>query len=70
MFPTREDFHYSIEVIEAFEGVFKLEDIQPTIAEDYARDVFEDFEKMSKNDREKVIEMIMEDMSEHYYTIS
>ncbi len=70
MFPTREDFQYSLELIEAFEGISNLDDIQPAVAANYARDVFEDFDKMTEDDQERVIDMILEDMSENYYNIS
>ncbi len=70
MFLTRDDFHLSQEMIEIFEDVGSFADIQPKVALNYAKNIFEDFEKMSEDDRQRVIEMILEDMSEHYYTIS
>ncbi len=70
MFLTREDFHYSLDLIEAFESVSGIDDIKSDLAANYARNVFDDFDKMSGDDQEKVIEMILEDMSENYYNIS
>lgn len=70
MFLTREDFHYSLDLIEAFENVLVIDDIKPDLAVNYARNVFEEFDRMSDEDQKKVIEMILEDMSENYYNIS
>jgi hypothetical protein len=68
MFLAKKDFMYSIRVIEICEGL-GFEEIKITIANDLAKELFEDFDAMEKDEKEDVIDMIIDDMSLGLYTI-
>lgn len=70
MFLTKEDFQDSIAIMETYENINSESDIKPALVEEYAREVFEDFEMMLDDDKEQVKKMIFDDISINLYNIN
>lgn len=70
MFLTKEDFEESIEMMEAYVSVSKESDIKFAVAEKYARKIFDDFDLMVEDNKQQIIEMIIEDISINLYSIN
>lgn len=69
MFLTRDDFQDSIEWIVAYQEIAGDGEIKMSVAEDYAREIFEDFDLMIDENQEQIIEMIIEDITEKQMSI-
>lgn len=70
MFLTKEDFQDSIAMMDTYENINSESDIKPSLVEEYAREVFEDFEMMMDDDKEQVKKMIFDDISNNLYNIN
>ncbi len=69
MFLVKQDFDYSIRIIKLYDGPL-TEEVKIAVAEDFARELFEEFDIMKKNDREEIIGMIIDDMPIDLYPIN
>ena len=70
MFLTKEDFQDSIAMMDTYENINSESDIKASMVEEYAREVFEDFEMMMDDDKEQVKKMIFDDISINLYNIN
>jgi len=69
MFLTKIDFEDSLQVIEAYEDL-SSEETKMSIATDFARELFLNFESMEDKEKKEVLDMILEDMSTSLYVIN
>jgi hypothetical protein len=69
MFLTKEDLDYSLKVAEIFEAPFTQE-VKLSVAKDFARELFEEFDVMQEDDRQEIIDMIIDDMSVDFFIIN
>jgi len=67
MFLTKGSFEESLRILEAYSKSGGESNYIRTLASEYAKELFEDFVKMSKDEQDSVLVMIMEDMSVNSY---
>lgn len=70
MFLSKQDFEESISLMNTYENISTPKDISISIAKTFAREIFEDFERMIDDDKKQVIEMIIEDISANFLNIN
>jgi hypothetical protein len=69
MFLTKENFDYSLRIIELYDGPF-TEEVKISVAKTFARELFKDFDVMVEDDQDEILEMIIDDMSIDFYAIN
>jgi hypothetical protein len=70
MFLTKDDFITSLDVLKAYEEVSEEHDVSFVILEKYAKQLFDDYDNMSDDNRDQVIEMLRQDISIKLYSIN
>ena len=69
MFLTKTHFEESIRIMKAYKDVENEEELKLAVATDYAKELFENFEIMSEEEKEDAISMIIEEMSISIYSV-
>jgi hypothetical protein len=68
MFLTKQDFEDSLRIVQTIEDI-SVEEVKLAVARDFARELFSEFDKMQENERQEIIEMIINDMQVDFYMI-
>lgn len=71
MFLTKNDLEDSLMIIEVYgEDVDGDEDLIMTVANNFARELFQEFDELDEDEKNDIIEMIIEDMPSELYSIN
>jgi hypothetical protein len=70
MFLTRQDFEDCLNVLKAYENLKTEEQVKILLANDMAKQLFPDFNKMNVEEQADVLNMIIQDMSIELYRIN
>ena len=69
MFLVKEDLEESLRIVKTITDI-SVEEVKLAVAKNFARELFSEFDLMKENERNEIIEMIIEDMSVDFYVIN